>query len=167
MQIPNFEAETPERGYTCLVDSVRRPRTFPRAEVEAAIERYFELANIATKTGDWNAWADLFTEDAIYVEHAFGIVRGREGIRAWVAAATGSRPSELKIVCGRYVIENDLCFVYTPNQKPASDGGRPFQFNAISIFCYAGDGKWCYEEDVYNPLEAKRVREGYEASLQR
>jgi len=45
-----------------------------RAEVEAAFRRYL-------KTGafdrDWNAWADLFTEDAYYYEVQYGTFRGR------------------------------------------------------------------------------------------
>ena len=34
-------------------------------------------------TGDWDDFADNFTEDAVYVEHAFGTFRGRDEIRAW------------------------------------------------------------------------------------
>ena len=34
-------------------------------------------------TGDWDGFADNFTEDAEYVEHAFGTFRGRDEIRAW------------------------------------------------------------------------------------
>ncbi len=33
--------------------------------------------------GDWSGFADNFTEDAVYVEHAFGTFRGRDEIRAW------------------------------------------------------------------------------------
>ena len=29
-------------------------------------------------------WADLFTEDAEYIEHLYGTFRGRESIRTWI-----------------------------------------------------------------------------------
>ena len=32
------------------------------------------------QTGEWGDWADLFTEDAHYVEHMFGEMHGREEI---------------------------------------------------------------------------------------
>lgn len=147
----------PERGYSFLGGEVRRPGPFPREEVEAALTRYFELAAIGTRTGNWDPWVDLFTEDAIYVEHAMGVMRGREAIRAWVKAATGEKPMSTIVAPDWYLIENDLVMVYTLNQRPAADGGEPYQFIGISPFCYAGDGLWCYEEDVTNPMEIVRT----------
>ena len=162
----DYEAEIPERGYSFLGTSVRRPGPFPRAEVEAAIARYFELAKHGTTTGDWNPWVDLFTEDAIYVEHSFGVLRGREAIRSWVISVTGAKATILEIEPDWYVIENDLCVIYTPNRRPAPDGGAPYQFIGLSVFCYAGDGQWCYEEDVTNPGEIQRVYGAHQAATQ-
>ena len=156
-----FDAEVPERGYSFLGDSVRRRGPFDRAEVERAVLRYFELARRGTTTGDWDPWVDLFTEDAIYVEHSFGVMRGREAIRGWVKAVTGARPSPLEIEAQLTLIENDLCVIYTPNRLPAPDGGGPYQFVGLSVFCYAGDGMWCYEEDVTNSGEIQRVNAAY------
>ena len=164
MTARDYDAEVPERGYSFLGDEVRREGTYPRSEVEVAIARYFELAKVGTTTGDWNPWVDLFTEDAIYVEHSFGILRGREAIRRWVTTATGAQPMALEIKAQWFVIENDLCVIYTPNQKPAPDGGEPYQFIGLSVFCYAGKGQWCYEEDVTNPAEIMRMNEAVQAS---
>ena len=152
-----YPADVPERGFHYLGDEVRRGKQFPREEVEAAIARYFELAKHGTTTGDWNPWADLFTDDAIYVEHSFGVLRGREAIRQWVTTVTHSVPSDLDIVGQWYLIENDVCAVYTPNRRPAPDGGEPYQFIGFSVFIYAGDGMWCYEEDLTNTGEIQRV----------
>lgn len=156
---PGAQGEVPERGYAFLGNEVRRPGPFPRDEVETALARYFELAAHGTKTGDWNPWVDIFTEDAIYVEHSMGIMRGREAIRKWVTTVTGAQPMETRIAPDWYVIENDLCVVYTLNQRPAPDGGDPYQFIGLSPFCYAGDGQWCYEEDITNPHEIVRTGE--------
>ena len=43
-----------------------------RAELEEAFAAYQRAGQEAAKTGDWSSWADLFTEDAVYVEHLFG-----------------------------------------------------------------------------------------------
>ena len=152
-----YPHEIPERGHRFLGNEVRRQRQFPRDEVEAALHQYFEVANRGAASGDWDEWVDLFTEDAVYVEHTFGVMRGREAIRTWVKAATNSQPTDLHIAVDWYVISNDLCVVYSPQQHPAPDGGDPYQFTAIAILCYAGEGQWCYEEDVYHSGEMARV----------
>lgn len=164
MDSPTFQAEQAERGYTFLAESVRRRQTFPRQEVEAALQRYFAVAEASSASGDWNAWADLFTEDAIYIEHAYGIMRGREEVRAWVISATGAQPSDLHVTDEWHMIDNDLCVVYASNWKAAPDGGQPFGFNAVAILCYAGDGTWCYEEDLYNAVEAGAVLKAHAAA---
>jgi hypothetical protein len=154
---PEPFGEVPERGYSFLGGLVRRPGPFPREEVEAALKTYFELAKVGTETGNWDPWADLFTEDAIYVEHSMGIMRGREAIRAWVKSSTGEKPMATIVAPDWYLIENDLVIVYTLNMRPAPDGGDPYQFVGMSPFVYAGDGKWSYEEDVTNPNEIVRT----------
>ena len=57
---------------------------YPREELLAAFERYNEARDAASRTGDWNVWAAMFTEDAHYVEHAYGEMHGREAIRDWI-----------------------------------------------------------------------------------
>src|SRR5690348_8581107 len=52
-----------------------------RDELEAAFIRYWRTGAVGE---DWDAWADLFTEDARYVEHVLGSMHGREAIRAWI-----------------------------------------------------------------------------------
>ncbi|MCP6756365.1 nuclear transport factor 2 family protein, partial [Klebsiella pneumoniae] len=55
--------------------------TYDRAELEAA---YADFAALQ-QTQDWNAICDrLYTDDAVYVEHALGTFEGREAIRAWL-----------------------------------------------------------------------------------
>jgi ketosteroid isomerase-like protein len=157
MSSGSFKAEQAERGLTFLAADVRRKQVFPREEVEAALKNYFDVAGRSALSGEWDAWADLFTEDVIYVEHAYGILRGREGIREWVNAVNGSTPTDLQMIDEWHIIDNDLCVVYASNLRPAPDGGAPFQFSATAVLCYAGDGKWCYEEDLYNASEAERV----------
>ena len=54
---------------------------YPRQEILAAFESYKRARDEASQTGDWNVWADCFTKDAHYVEHAYGEFRGRKAIQ--------------------------------------------------------------------------------------
>jgi ketosteroid isomerase-like protein len=54
---------------------------FSRDEMEKAFIDYWSKGAVGE---DWDAWADLFTEDATYVEHILGNKSGREKIRAWI-----------------------------------------------------------------------------------
>ena len=57
-----------------------------RFSAEEITEAYAELHRRVqgyVDAGDWTGFAESFTEDAVYVEHAYGTFRGREEIRAW------------------------------------------------------------------------------------
>jgi hypothetical protein len=47
-----------------------------REELEEAWRRYQEAVVQVGKTWDWSSYADHFTEDAKYVEHALGNMEG-------------------------------------------------------------------------------------------
>ena len=49
-----------------------------REELEEAWARYQDVVVEVGKTWDWSSYADHFTEDATYVEHALGNMEGRE-----------------------------------------------------------------------------------------
>jgi uncharacterized protein (TIGR02246 family) len=164
MQTHQMAGELPERGYGFLAGEVRRGRTFPREEVAAALVRYQEAAADAVATGDWNRWADLFTEDAIYVEHQYGVIRGREAIRRWITRAMQGQALELEFPVEWSLIDNDLVFIYCPIGYPARDGEARFQFVSATVLCYGGDGRWCYEEDIYNADESLRIHAAYAAT---
>ena len=54
---------------------------FDRAELEQSFRRYWQTGAVGE---DWDAWSNLFTPDALYVEHMLGTRHGREEIRAWI-----------------------------------------------------------------------------------
>src|SRR5215470_4187041 len=54
---------------------------FTRDELEQAFRHYWQTGAVGE---NWDAWADLFTEDAEYVEHVLGNLSGREAIRNWI-----------------------------------------------------------------------------------
>jgi len=128
---------------------------YPRDEIEAAFRHQRELND----TQQWNAYADLFTDDGIYVEHEMGTFRGREAIREWIVPcmapfvnAGWDYPLDWSVIDGNRIIFRWL------NRLPNLDGrAEPYQFAGITVLEYAGDGKFSYQEDVYNMKECERV----------
>jgi len=53
-----------------------------RAEVEAAFRGFVEVGDRCAESRDWSPWADIHSEDGLWVEHHLGTYRGREAIRA-------------------------------------------------------------------------------------
>ena len=51
-----------------------------RQELEDAFAKYNEARIESQNTNDWTIWASRFTEDAHYIEHAYGEMHGREEI---------------------------------------------------------------------------------------
>ena len=48
-----------------------------RSEVEEAWRHFVAVGD----AGDWSAWADLHSEDGVWIEHHLGTCRGRDAIR--------------------------------------------------------------------------------------
>ena len=123
----------------------------PRDEVVAAADRYRTLREaISRGEHPWSALADLFTDDAIYIDPAWGRIQGRDEIRSFIEESmTGlddwSFPIEFIAVEG-----DDVVIKWTqvlPGTKP--DGSRWTQ-SGYSTLIYAGDGRFSYEEDLLN-----------------
>jgi ketosteroid isomerase-like protein len=152
-----FGGELPERGLGSLIAEVRRDAGVPRHEVDEAFARYVDVSAEAARSGDWNPWTDLFTDDAIYVEHHFGVMRGQAAIRRWINRIMTGPARYMDMPVEHYTVDGDVVYSYILNRFLPRDGSTPFQFPVVTILCYAGDGKWCYEEDVYNPSEGVRM----------
>ena len=67
--------------------------TWDRAELQAADDRFIEVANQSAAQGQWGPWAEMFTEDAEYVEHHYGTFHGRAEILAWISATMAQWPN--------------------------------------------------------------------------
>ena len=124
-------------------------------ELEEAFANFQRVALKAGTSGDWNPWADLFTEDATYVEHLYGRMGGREAIRKWIST-TMAEPinCEMKYFPMEwYMIDEErgwiVCQVWNRMVDPG-DGSLHQAYN-FTLLKYAGDMMWSYEEDIYNP----------------
>ena len=130
---------------------------FPRDEIERELEAYRERGRIAVETGDWNQWADQFTDDAKYLEHHYGRFDGQAAIREWILGVMQPFP-EMVFPVSWYGIDGNRVVAHIPNVLPDPTGGDDdYAFDVFTILHYAGNGKWSYEEDLYNPREAEQV----------
>src|SRR5271155_5066150 len=66
---------------------------FPFDELVSAYETFKRVSDACAESGDYNAFADLFTEDCVYIEHVFGEMHGREAVRAWIVPLMQSYPN--------------------------------------------------------------------------
>jgi ketosteroid isomerase-like protein len=136
-----------------------------RDEIEEAFETFRRTALEAGRSGDWSAWADLFSEDATYVEHLYGTFGGREAIRRWISKTMAEYPANHMryFPVEWYVIDEErgwvVCQVWNRMLDPG-DGSLHQAYN-FTLLKYAGHGKWSYEEDVYNPAHFQRMIRGW------
>ena len=145
--------------------------TFTRDEIDRAFEHYRAVAKEAGTANDWRAWADLFTADATYIEHHFGEMHGREAIFEWIST-TMAEPINRDMIAfpvDWYVIDETrgwvLCAIWNQMADPG-DGSVHREINWTKLH-YAGDGKFSYEEDLYNPAEFAAMIKGWLAAKQR
>lgn len=134
---------------------------YSRVELERALQVYNEARDRASVTGDWSIWAEVFTDDAEYVEHAYGIMHGKEQIRDWITKVMAPFP-HMTFPQDWVVYDEDNGAVLFQCQNrlehPTDPNGEPFQFPSWTRLVYAGSNKWRSEEDIYNPArDANRV----------
>jgi hypothetical protein len=130
--------------------------TFSRDELAEAFARFEATVARAAETRDWDPWVDQYTDDVLYVEHAMGTMRGREQVRPWIWKTMESFPgSYMTSFPSLWRVYDEatgrvLCELDNPMRDPGD--GVIISATNISIVTYAGDGLWCRQEDVYNPL---------------
>jgi ketosteroid isomerase-like protein len=131
---------------------------FSRDEIDDAFAVYQRHVH----GGDWQAWADLFVEEAVYLEHEYGTFYGREAIRQWIVE-TMSHATGMAFPVEWHVVDGERVIWYVWNQFPKLPGHATsdFQFASVSILRYAGNGRWASQEDVYNAREAAAVLAEY------
>jgi uncharacterized protein (TIGR02246 family) len=126
-----------------------------RDELEAAFRHYQDTVARAAASGDWNLFADLFTEDATYVEHAYGTFAGRDAIRAWVVRTMAAFPGNCmpSFPVGWSVFDVDRGWIVCEIVNRMADPGDGSVHEAANLtrLVYAGGNLFSCEEDVYNP----------------
>ncbi len=135
--------------------------TYPIEEVEAAYRTYWQTGAVGE---DWDAWANLFTPDALYIEHVMGNMHGREAIRAWIKPIM-EKFGELYTVYEWHMAEpSGRVVIYMQNRRDHPSGQGVLDFPGITILQYAGGGLWSLEEDYWAVPAAQRTFEEYAAA---
>ncbi|HPG27966.1 MAG TPA: nuclear transport factor 2 family protein [Myxococcota bacterium] len=122
------------------------------AEAKATYERFVKTRDeIDEGKRPWSDLADFFTEDAVYIDPAWGRIEGRENIREFfeksMAGLTGygwSTPENWTMAEGnRLVSQWDQILGH-------KEDGTPWLVAGLSILYYVGDGRFCYSHDMLN-----------------
>jgi limonene-1,2-epoxide hydrolase len=130
----------------------------PREEVEAAVARYVEVREQMDRNeGGWEEMAQLFTDDATYIDPAWGRIDGIEEIRAFMQDSMAGLedwlfPIEWIAIDGDHVVVKWMQRL--PGQR--ADGSH-FDNSGVSLLTYAGDGKFSKSEDHLNMLHVYEV----------
>jgi ketosteroid isomerase-like protein len=127
--------------------------TYPVEEVKATVDRYHELRDridAGLEPDAFGALADFYTDDAVYIDGAWGRLEGKETIAKWLV------DSMLGLEDWKFPVEfvaiegNDVVVKWTQILPRTRPDGTPYRQSAYSRLIYAGDGKFSYEEDMYN-----------------
>lgn len=138
-----------------------RPGPFTAAEIEEAYAAFHAEVERFTATGDWTGYADLFTPDAVYLEHAYGEFRGRDEIREWTVRTMTSFPGSVMtgfpLAWSVVDAPTSRLICEVRNLMPDPGDGSVHEESNLTIVTYAGDGLFSREEDVYNPMRFLRM----------
>jgi hypothetical protein len=130
-------------------------------EIEQAFTDYQAAVAGIAQSGEWARFADLFTEDASYEEHAYGTFSGRDEIRAWVVETMTTFPGNTmaSFPIAWHVVDAATSRVICEirNLMPDPGDGSVHEASNLTILTYAGAGLWSREEDVYNPMRFARM----------
>jgi hypothetical protein len=123
-----------------------------REEVQAAIERYIAVRDgINAGNGTWRDLAQFFTDDAVFIDPAWGRVQGIEEMKRTVFGEAMAGLEDWQFPTEFYAIDGDNVVTKWKQILPGrrADGSQYVQ-SGYSTLIYAGDGKFCYEEDLLN-----------------
>ena len=114
---------------------------YPREEVRAVVDRYHELRrriDAGEEAGAFGALAGFYTDDAVYVDAAWGRIEGKEAIARWlvdsmVGLGNWRFPIEFTAIEG-----DDVVVKWTQMLPVAQPDGTPYRQSGYSRLIYAG-----------------------------
>ena len=124
---------------------------FPKDEIRETYRRYVQTREqVQAGTAGWETLADFFTDDAVFIDPAWGRIDGiaqiREFLRDSMAGLDGwTFPHQWDVVEGNRIVALWM------NRLPGTrEDGTHYEAPGVSILEYAGDGKFSSETDILN-----------------
>lgn len=114
-------------------------------ELKAVLERYLAFrAEVDAGTRPWVDLVQFFTDDAVFIDPAWGRVEGLDQIREFLLDSMTGIEDWTFPVDGVFVHGDEIIVKY----RQVLPDGR--QQSAYTTLIYAGGGKFSFEEDVLN-----------------
>ncbi len=123
----------------------------PRAEVQATVDAYLALrARIDADEATWLDLAEIFTDDAVYIDPAWGRIQGIDEIRSFLVESMRGLEDWRFPVTFAAIEGDDVVIAWRQVLPGLRPDGRPYQQTGVSLLRYAGDGRFSFEEDLLN-----------------
>ncbi len=135
---------------------------FDLDEIERAFRQFWHTGMIRE---DWNAWADLFTEDVVYEERVLGTMHGRETIRRWIVPLMEQYGEIYGVYDWHLAHPSGRVVFRMSNRRDHPSGDGFLDFPGITVLQYAGDNRWSREEDYWAEALGKEQWQAYEKAL--
>jgi ketosteroid isomerase-like protein len=128
------------------------------AEIHATHERYLDTRRrIEAGELGWDALADFFTEDATFIDPAWGRVEGLAHIRAFLVESM-SGLEDWRFPHQWHVLEGSRLVTHWLNRLPGRRAdGSFYEAPGVSIFEYARDGRFRFELDLLNMVHVNEL----------
>jgi len=131
---------------------------FPREEVQEALDNYLKVRE-RVESGElkWDALADCFTDDATYIDPAWGRFVGRDAILQFQRdSMTGLEDWTFPIEW--ITIDGNRVIIKFWNRLPGQRAdGTFYQAPGFQEIIYAGNGKFSYDEDLLNMVHVMEL----------
>ena len=131
---------------------------FSPDEILATHRRYIEQrGKIEAGELGWEALAEFFTDDATFVDPAWGRIEGRDAIVTFLRDSMAGLedwtfPLEWEVVDGDWLVTG------WQNRLPGRRAdGSYYQAPGMSRILYAGGGKFSFEQDLLNMVHVIEV----------
>jgi ketosteroid isomerase-like protein len=125
--------------------------SFPKSEIREVYDRLVATRDrIDRQELPWDALAEFFTEDVVYIDQGWGRIEGLENVKKFfvesMAGLEGwSFPRTFTAVDGNQLISG------WQNRLPGRRAdGSYYEALGISVLIYAGNGRFSYDEDILN-----------------
>lgn len=136
-----------------------------RDQIERAFQHLWRTGPVGE---DWDAQADLCTDDCTFYDHHYG-TKTREQFRRWCAELMTHEFPELYTVHEWHVVDGDRVVVSMQNRRDNPDpAGPPYlDFPSVSIFRFTEDGRCAEERDYWSMADAVETGRRYRDACMR